>query len=171
MWLPNDTKHICSNSSYSKQKQSTHSDCKSRYLLHYNRASTGCYLKHFFISVALVSYCIQNSQPVLKFHKCHFILSHQTKPTINSYFIHQWSLLSLQKQPLEVFYKKMFLKISQNPQENSCGRASFLNKVAGWALQLVQMFSCEFCEIFKNTFFTEHLWTTASVAETFHAIP
>ena len=24
------------------------------------------------------------------------------------------------------------------------------------------MFSCEFCEIFKNTFFTEHLWTTAS---------
>ena len=25
------------------------------------------------------------------------------------------------------------------------------------------MFFCEFCEIFKNTFFTEHLWTTASV--------
>ena len=24
------------------------------------------------------------------------------------------------------------------------------------------MFSCEFCENFKNTFFTEHLWTTAS---------
>ena len=23
------------------------------------------------------------------------------------------------------------------------------------------MFSCEFCEIFKNTFFTEHLWTSA----------
>ena len=26
------------------------------------------------------------------------------------------------------------------------------------------MFSWEFCEISKNTFFTEHLWTTASVA-------
>ena len=25
------------------------------------------------------------------------------------------------------------------------------------------MFSCEFCEIFRNTFFTEPLWTTASV--------
>ena len=25
------------------------------------------------------------------------------------------------------------------------------------------MFTCEFCETFKNTFFTEHLWTTASV--------
>ena len=27
---------------------------------------------------------------------------------------------------------------------------------------LAQMFSCDFCEISKNTFFTEHLWTTAS---------
>ena len=25
-----------------------------------------------------------------------------------------------------------------------------------------QVFSCELCEIFKNTVFTEHLWTTAS---------
>ena len=25
------------------------------------------------------------------------------------------------------------------------------------------MFYCEFYEVFKNTFFTEHLWTTASV--------
>ena len=24
------------------------------------------------------------------------------------------------------------------------------------------MFSCEFCEIFKNNFFIEHLWATAS---------
>ena len=24
------------------------------------------------------------------------------------------------------------------------------------------MFSCEFCEISKNAFFTEHLWATAS---------
>ena len=28
---------------------------------------------------------------------------------------------------------------------------------------LAQVFFCEFCEILKNTFFTEHLWTTASV--------
>ena len=27
---------------------------------------------------------------------------------------------------------------------------------------LAQVLSCEFCEISKNTFFTEHLWTTAS---------
>ena len=28
---------------------------------------------------------------------------------------------------------------------------------------LAQVFSCEFCKISKNTFFTEHFWTTASV--------
>ena len=27
---------------------------------------------------------------------------------------------------------------------------------------LAQVFPCEFCEIFKNTFYTEHLRTTAS---------
>ena len=29
---------------------------------------------------------------------------------------------------------------------------------------LTQLFSCEFCKIFKNTFFTEHLWTNDSVS-------
>ena len=29
---------------------------------------------------------------------------------------------------------------------------------------LAQVFSCEFCEISKNTFFVEHLWATASVS-------
>ena len=44
---------------------------------------------------------------------------------------------------------------------------SFLNKVAGNACNLpkketlVHVFSCEFCEIFKSTIFTEHLWVTA----------
>ena len=28
---------------------------------------------------------------------------------------------------------------------------------------LAQVFSCEFCEVSKNTFFTEHPWSTASV--------
>ena len=40
-----------------------------------------------------------------------------------------------------------------------------LNKVADLNFikkeTLAQVFSCEFCEISKNTFFTEHLWTTA----------
>ena len=33
---------------------------------------------------------------------------------------------------------------------------------------LAQVFSCEFREIAKNTFFTEHLWATASKQVTYH---
>ena len=76
--------------------------------------------------------------------------------------------LKVQKQPPEEFYgKKLFLKISQNSQENTCARV-FFNKVAGDACNfieketLAQLFSCEFCEISKNNFFTEHLHTSAS---------
>ena len=57
--------------------------------------------------------------------------------------------------------KKVFLEILQNSQENTCVGGSFFNKVAGLklatlfkkSLSLAQVFSCEFCEISKNTFF------------------
>ena len=55
--------------------------------------------------------------------------------------------------------KKMFLKISQNSQENTCAWVSFFNKVAGLACNfiknktLAQAFSSESCNVFKNTFF------------------
>ena len=59
--------------------------------------------------------------------------------------------------------RKMFLKISQNSQESTCARVSFLIKSQAWGLQLyyetfAQVFSCEICEIFKNTLFKEHFW-------------
>ena len=44
--------------------------------------------------------------------------------------------------------EKVFLEISQNSQENTCARVSFLLKET-----LAQVFSCEFCEISKNIFF------------------
>ena len=47
---------------------------------------------------------------------------------------------------LKCSLKKVFLEVSQNPQENTC---------TWW-------FSCEFYEISKNFFLTEHLWTTVS---------
>ena len=56
----------------------------------------------------------------------------------------------------EVFFKKVFLKISQNSQENNCARVSFSIKLACNFIKketLAQVFSCEFCKIFKNTFF------------------
>ena len=50
--------------------------------------------------------------------------------------------------------EKVFLKISQNSQEMP---VSFLTKLQDWALlkkdTLIHVFSCEFCEVFKNTFF------------------
>ena len=43
-----------------------------------------------------------------------------------------------------------------------------------WKKDLAQVFSSEFCEIFENTFFKEHLWKSASklspFADTFQKI-
>ena len=65
--------------------------------------------------------------------------------------------------------KKVFLENSQNSQESTCARVSILVKLRASGMQLfqketlAQVFSCDFCEISKNTFFMEHLWATASV--------
>ena len=61
----------------------------------------------------------------------------------------------------------MFLKILQYSQENTSARVSSFVGIRPATLlkkkTLVQAFSGEFCEIFKNIFFTEHHRTTASV--------
>ena len=63
--------------------------------------------------------------------------------------------------------KKVFLEISQNSQEKHLCQRLFFNKVAGQVCNfikkesLAQVFSCEFCKISKNTFYTEHFRTTA----------
>ena len=63
----------------------------------------------------------------------------------------------------------MYLEISQNSQENTCAGVSFLIKLQAQASNfnkkdtLAQVFSCKFCEISKNTYFTKHLRTTASI--------
>ena len=59
----------------------------------------------------------------------------------------------------EVFYKKVFLKISQNSHENTCARVSFLIKL--------QVFSCKFCKTFKSTFFNRTFPVAASGYEDF----
>ena len=69
--------------------------------------------------------------------------------------------------------KKVFLKISQNSQENTRARVSFLIKLQAEACNLIkketlaQVFSCEFCEIFKNTIFYRIHPVAASVRSTF----
>ena len=64
--------------------------------------------------------------------------------------------------------EKLFLEFLQISQENTCARVSFLIKLQTEAYNfikketLAQMLFCEFHEIFKNTFFTEHRRATAS---------
>ena len=50
--------------------------------------------------------------------------------------------------------KKVFLKILQNSQKKICTRTSFLIKACNFIEEelLAQVFSCEFCEFFKNIF-------------------
>ena len=60
----------------------------------------------------------------------------------------------------------MFLEISQNSQENTFARVSFLIKLFIKKETRAQVFSCELGEIVKNTFFTEHLRATASELST-----
>ena len=52
--------------------------------------------------------------------------------------------------------KKVFLKISHNLQENRPQGCNSIKKATP-----IQVFSCEFCKFFQNTYFTERLWTTA----------
>ena len=52
------------------------------------------------------------------------------------------------------FYKYTYF---EEPEAATRGACNFIKKET-----LTQVFSCEFCEISKNTFFTEHLRTTAS---------
>ena len=62
--------------------------------------------------------------------------------------------------------KKVFLKISQNSQENTCARVSFLIKLQFSFIKkeaLAQVFSCEFSEISKDNFFHRIPLVAASV--------
>ena len=54
--------------------------------------------------------------------------------------------------------KKLVLNISQYSQENICVGVSFYLKET-----LIQVFSCEYCVIFKKTYFEKQLRTTTSV--------
>ena len=52
-------------------------------------------------------------------------------------------------------WKKWFLEISQNSQEKVCVLVCIEKET------LALVFSCQSCEISKNTFFTGHSWMTA----------
>ena len=51
----------------------------------------------------------------------------------------------------------VFLKNSKNSQENTCVGVSVFFEIFIKKKATEQVFFCEFCKIFKNTFFTENL--------------
>ena len=66
---------------------------------------------------------------------------------------------SVKKGVLRNFAKFNGKHLCQCLYFNNVAGLNFIKKEA-----LAQVFSCEFCEIFKNTFFTEHFWATVSVS-------
>ena len=70
-----------------------------------------------------------------------------------------------------VFYKKSCLIISQYSQKNTCVRVSFIIKMPAFRpVTLLKRDSCEYCDIFKNSCFEQHLWTAASDSFSFYVI-
>ena len=72
--------------------------------------------------------------------------------------------MNVQKQPPETFHKKMcswkFHKIHRKtPVPETLLKKGLWPRTCNFIKKdsLVQVFSCEFCEISKNTFFTEHI--------------
>ena len=67
--------------------------------------------------------------------------------------------------------KRVLRNFAKFTRKHLC-QSLFFNKVADEACNfikketLAQVFSCEFCEIFENIFFTEHLRTTAPGCKT-----
>ena len=63
------------------------------------------------------------------------------------------------------FLKRCSWKFHKIPRKTPVPEAcNFIKKET-----LAQVFSCEFCDISKNTFFTEHLRTTASDCRSSHS--
>ena len=85
---------------------------------------------------------------------------------ILSYDENKCRLKHYQEQPPEVFCKTRCLRNFAKFIGKHLCQSLFVNKVAG--LRPIKketqalVFSYEFCEISQNTFFTEHVWATAS---------
>ena len=73
--------------------------------------------------------------------------------------LNNWCIRNnMQKQPPEVFYKKVVLKNFTKFTGKTCAEVFFLIKLQPCGL--TEVFSCEFCECLKTPFFTGHLPAT-----------
>ena len=87
-----------------------------------------------------------------------------------------WSEINCRSSHWRCSVKKYVLKSFTKSTGKHLCQSLFFNKEAGLRSKvcnfikkktLAQVFSCEFWELFKNTFCTEHLWTTTSVDDWF----
>ena len=95
------------------------------------------------------------------------ILSHCTKSQVVTNFFyektsHYWATTEFYSKTRRSHRgcsvkKDVLRNFAKFTGKQLCQRLNFIKKES-----LAQVFSCEFCEISKNTFFTEHLRTTAS---------
>ena len=93
---------------------------------------------------------------------------------VSNHHIVYHSVLLTETTTRGVLWKKVFLNVLQNSQENTCTRVSFLIKLQASGLLKKRFWHrlfCEFCEISKNTFFTEHVRETTSVLKSYCNIP
>ena len=88
-----------------------------------------------------------------------FVINDLTINLTWSYVTAFCHLVRSSHQRLSVLCKKVFLKLSQIPQENTSVGVSFLTEDLQlfWKRDSNTGFSCEYCEISKSTYFEEHL--------------
>ena len=108
----------------------------------------------------------------LKHRKTLYMAIKKSLHNCTKFLIKQLSKCSLQKQSAEdVLENRCFFKISQNLQNIICvrnsGCATLLKKrIGNFFIRKetpAEVLSCEFWEIFQNTFFIEHLRATTSI--------
>ena len=76
----------------------------------------------------------------------------------------QWNTLNIEAVAQTCSVKKVFLESSQNSQENTCARVSFLIKLQEAPATLLKKrlwhrcFPVNFAKFLRTAFFAEHLW-------------
>ena len=114
-------------------------------------------------------YFILNREILINQIKIYLITVNLVSKVVGLRNVKSSKILTTEATTRGLLWKKVFFKISQNSQENTYARVYFLVKLQVDACNLIkketlaQVFSCEFCEIFKNTYFTEHFWKTVSI--------
>ena len=107
-----------------------------------------------------VQRCLDLPGPKLHKKLIFVMLVHSPQTTFHRKIIYNFVWIYLGKSSRsDVFCKKVFLGISQNSQENTCARASFLIKLQAFAKKeaLVQVFSVNFVKYVIARFFKELL--------------